>query len=160
MRVEQQLAIKASPEEIWEYISDPTNYLHFMSGITRWEVRSEKPSGLGARYRTLLKVGSSEVGGLVEVVEFDPRRDMAWSSITGIEQRGRWRLRPIDDERTRVTLRLTYQAGGGIFGLFADRVASGTVRRHLQASLRALKRNVEAERLRRANRAKREAATA
>ena len=34
------------------------------------------------------------------------RRDLAWTSVTGIDQRGRWRLRETDDGRTRVTLRL------------------------------------------------------
>lgn len=160
MRVESQLPIKATPTEIWDYIVEPSNILHFMSGVTRWEVVSEERTGLGARYRTLLKVGTAEIGGLIELVEFDPARDLAWSSVTGIEQRGRWRLRAIDEERTSVKLRLQYQAGGGILGVITDRLAAGTVRRHLQASLRALKRNIEAERLRSANRDKRAAAAA
>jgi uncharacterized membrane protein len=158
MRVEAQLQIKATPVEIWEYITEPSNVLHFMSGITRWEVASEQRTGLGARYKTLLKVGSAEIGGLIELVEFDEARDLAWSSVTGIEQRGRWRLRAMDEERTWVKLRLQWQSGGGILGVITDRVAAGTVRRHLQATLRSLKRNIEAERLRRANRAKRAAA--
>ena len=41
---------------------------------------------------------------------------MAWTSVTGIDQRGRWRLRETEDGRTRVTLRLAYGAPGGILG--------------------------------------------
>ena len=37
---------------------------------------------------------------------------MAWTSITGIDQRGRWRLREADDGRTQVELRLCYSPGG------------------------------------------------
>ena len=40
-----------------------------------------------------MRAGSAEIGGLVEVVEWDEGRDMAWTSVTGIDQRGRWRLR-------------------------------------------------------------------
>ena len=40
-----------------------------------------------------MRVGSAEVGGLIETVEFGPERDLAWTSVTGIDQRGRWRLR-------------------------------------------------------------------
>ena len=40
-----------------------------------------------------MRVGSAEVGGLIEVVEFSPDCDLAWNSVTGIDQRGRWRLR-------------------------------------------------------------------
>jgi uncharacterized membrane protein len=159
MRVEAQLPIKATPAEIWEYITEPSNTLHFMSGITRWEVESEeKRTGLGARYKTLMKVGTAEAGGLVEIVEWAEPSDLAWSSITGIDQRGRWRLRRIDEERTMAKLRLQWGSPGGLLGVITDRVAAGTVRRHLQATLRSLKRNIEAERLRRANRAKRAAA--
>ncbi len=59
-----------------------------------------------------MRAGSAEVGGLVEVVEWDERCDMAWSSVNGIDQRGRWRLREQEDGTTKVTLRLAYQAPG------------------------------------------------
>ena len=73
MRVaESKLEISAPPALVWEYVSDPSRYLHFMSGVTRWEVVGDKRVGLGARYRMLLRVGSAEVGGLIEVVEFVP----------------------------------------------------------------------------------------
>src|SRR3712207_8256461 len=61
-----------------------SRYLHFMSGVTRWSVEGERETGLGARYRMLIRVGSAEVGGLIEVVEFKPGRDLAWTSVTGI----------------------------------------------------------------------------
>ena len=150
MRVEAKLEISAPPALVWEYVSDPSRYLHFMSGITRWEVVGDKRVGLGARYRMLLRVGSAEVGGLIEVVEFVRDADLAWTSITGIDQRGRWRLRPANDGRTTVTtLRLSYGvAGSGIWGWLADRVSAPTVRGHLRRSLQQLKRQVEHEQLR------------
>ena len=50
---------------------------------------------------------SAEIGGLVEVVEYDEPRDLAWTSVTGIDQRGRWRLRErAAAHRTHVELRL------------------------------------------------------
>jgi uncharacterized membrane protein len=152
MRVESSLDISAPPALVWEYVSDPSRYLHFMSGITRWEVVGSKRSGLGARYRMLLRVGSAEVGGLIELVEFMREADLAWTSITGIDQRGRWRLRPADDGRTTVTtLRLSYGvAGAGISGWLAEHVAAPSVRGHLRRSLQQLKRQVEHEQLRNA----------
>ena len=150
MRVNSDIVIGAPAELVWQTISDPSRYLHFMSGITRWEVVGGKRIGLGARYRMLLRVGSAEVGGLIEVVEFVKDADLAWTSITGIDQRGRWRLRPANDGRTTVTtLRLSYGvAGSGIWGWLADRVSAPTVRGHLRRSLQQLKRQVEHEQLR------------
>jgi uncharacterized membrane protein len=150
MRVESKLEISAPPALVWEYVSDPARYLHFMSGITRWEVVGSKRSGLGARYRMLLRVGSAEVGGLIEIVEFVRDQDLAWTSITGIDQRGRWRLRSGNDGRSTVTtLRLSYGiAGSGFSGWLAEHVAAPSVRGHLRRSLQQLKRQVEHEQLR------------
>jgi uncharacterized membrane protein len=165
VRVAAQIDITTPPDAIWAFIDDPGRYLHFMSGVTRWEVTGEQASGLGARYRMLMRVGSAEVGGLVEVVEHTPGCDMAWVSVMGIDQRGRWRLRPRGTEQpdgrgaiTRVELRLSYGvAGAGIFGFIAEHVAARTVRDHLRRSLQQLKRQVEHEQLRTAAAARRAA---
>jgi uncharacterized membrane protein len=158
MRIVEAVEITAPPEAVWEHISDPERYLHFFSGITRWEVVGDQPTGLGARYRMLLRVGSAEVGGVVEVIEFDEHRDMAWTSVTGLDQRGRWRLRTRPSNRTRVELRLSYGvAGSGLFGWVAERVAAPTVRGHLRRTLHQLKRSVEQEETRRRAAARRAA---
>jgi uncharacterized membrane protein len=129
-----------------------------MSGVTRWEVVGDQATGIGARYRMLMHVGSAEVGGLVEVVEHDAPCDLAWVSVVGIDQRGRWRLRDVGHDRTRVELRLSYGvAGSGIFGWLAEHVAAPTVRGHLRRSLQQLKRQVEHEQLRTAAAARRAA---
>ena len=157
MRVVETIEISAPPESIWEHIAEPSRYLHFMSGFTRWEVASpENPRGLGARYRMLMRVGSAEVGGLIEIVERSRPTDLAWVSVTGIDQRGRWRLRErvsredsLGTGRTSVELRLAYGvAGSGLFGWISERLAAPTVRDHLRRSLQQLKRQVEHDELR------------
>ena len=151
MRVEADIEIGAPAELIWKQVSNPSRYLDFMSGVTRWEVASEERSGAGARYRMLLRIGSAEVGGLIEIVEFVEPTDLAWTSVTGVDQRGRWRLReqPGDSPRTKVELRLAYGvAGAGISGFVAEQIAAPSVRGHLRRSLWQLKRQVEHEQLR------------
>jgi uncharacterized membrane protein len=150
MRTCADVDISAPPELIWEFVDDPSRYLHFMAGMTRWEVVGKRSTGLGARYRMLMLVRSAEVGGLVEVVEWEQARDLAWTSVTGIDQRGRWRLRERPEGRTHVELRLSYGvAGAGLFGWLAERVAAPTVQDNLRRSLHQLKRQVEHEQLRR-----------
>jgi len=153
MRVEAAVDIAAPPEAGWAYVSDPGRVLHFMSGVTRWEVVSDEPTGRGARYRMLMRVGSAEIGSLVEVVEFAENSDLAWTSVTGVDQRARWRLRTRsadpDQPRTHVQFRLSYGvAGAGIPGWIAERLSAPQVRQHLQRSLAELKRQVEHEQLR------------
>ncbi len=161
MRVEESIPIAAPQQEIWETIADPSNYRRFIYGVTRWDVEGEQATGLGARYAMRMRVGSAQVGGLIEIVEFDPPRDLAWTSVLGLDQRGRWRLRERPGNRTHAELRLSYGvAGAGIFGWLSERVAAPTVGGHLQRSVRQLKRQVEHEQQRRRAAARREARSA
>ncbi|MEA2390761.1 MAG: hypothetical protein QOK31_870, partial [Solirubrobacteraceae bacterium] len=136
MRVQAQVEISAPPEAVWKLLAEPTRYLEFMSGVTRWEVQDDRPTGVGARYRMLILVGSAEIGGLIEVVEWSEPRDLAWTSVTGVDQRGRWRLRERGHGRTRVELRLSYGvAGSGPLGWVAERLGAPQVSGHLRRSL-------------------------
>ena len=148
MRLNESVVISAPPPAVWDYVSDLDNYLEFMSGVTRWDAEGERRSGLGARRRMLIKVGSAEVGGLIEVVECDAPNDLAWSSVTGVDQRGRVRVRPAGAASTRVELRYQYGvAGAGISGWIAEHVAAPTIARHLRRSLHRLKRVVEEQKV-------------
>jgi uncharacterized membrane protein len=160
MRVQAEIDVAAPPELVWDFITDPTRYLHFMNGVTRWEVASEQERGCGARYRMLMRVGSAEVGGLVEIVEHEEPRDLAWTSVTGVDQRGRWRLRErAGGARSHVELRLQYGvAGAGVLGWLAEQLAAPTVRENLRRSLHELKRQAEHEQARAAAAARRAAA--
>ena len=104
-------------------MSDPRCYRRFMHHVTELTHKGGPERGLGARFTIHLRVGSADVGGLVEVVEFDEPADLAWTSVTGIDQRLRWRLRETDDHRTRVTLRLAYEAPGGLLGTLSEQVS-------------------------------------
>jgi len=123
--------------------------MSFMSGVTRWEVAGERRTGLGARYRVLFRVGAAEIGGLIEVVEWEQPAELAWTSVTGIDQRGRWRLRELSNSRTKVELRMAYGvAGAGLWGWLAEQVAAPAVARHLHRTLAQLRRMLEQEQLR------------
>jgi uncharacterized membrane protein len=149
MRVNGDIEVAAPIDLVWSIVTDPERVLSYMSGVTRWEVAGDEPTGLGARYQTLLRVGAAEVGGLIEVVEWMAPSEFAWTSVTGVDQRGRWRLRERPHQRTRVELRLAYGvAGAGLIGWVAERVAAPTVSGHVRRTLRQLKRMVEHEQLR------------
>ena len=146
MRIEQKVTVDAPRHLVWEYVTEPANYPVFIDGLTRWDVAGDRHKGLGARYRMLIRVGAADVGGLIEIVEWQPEGDMAWSSVTGVDQRGRWRLREVAEDRTRVIFRFQYGvAGGGIPGLIAERVAAISLNRRFRVSLLNLKRAVETE---------------
>jgi uncharacterized membrane protein len=149
MRVTSDAVLAAPIEDVWSIVTDPERALSYMSGVTRWEVAGERPRGLGARYRMLFRIGAAEVGGLVEVVEFDEPCDYAWTSVTGLDHRGRWRLRETPGGRTRVEFRLAYVVeGAGLSGWVAERIAAPTVSGHVRRTVQQLSRLVEHEQLR------------
>ncbi|HMJ96227.1 MAG TPA: AMP-binding protein, partial [Thermoleophilaceae bacterium] len=137
MRAERDIRIDASREEVWELVSDPDNYSRFWHGLTRLDRKNDE-HGCGARFAMRMHVGSADIGGLIEIVEFDEPADMAWHSITGIDHRVRWRLREADDGRTKVTLRMSWDSPGGLLGMAADRVGAPMVARILQQTLQNL----------------------
>lgn len=143
MRVERSCVIKADRDAVWKIVSDPDRYPSFMTSLERWESANDQAAGVGARYTVHWKIGSVPVGGLIEVVEFDENRDIAWVGITGISLRGRIRLRDGREGETKVTFRLSYQAPGGIFGYIADRIAVRQVGRNVAETLKCLKGLVE-----------------
>jgi acyl-CoA synthetase (AMP-forming)/AMP-acid ligase II/uncharacterized membrane protein len=144
MRVERDILIDASPEEIWELVSNPDEYGRFWHGLTRLERKNDE-EGLGARFALRMRIGSADVGGLTEIVECDEHADMAWTSITGIDHRVRWRLREADDGRTKVVLRLSWDSPGGLLGSAADRVAAPMVATTLEETLKNLALELEDE---------------
>ncbi|MFI5028546.1 MAG: SRPBCC family protein [Solirubrobacterales bacterium] len=164
MRINESTVAAAPAETVWHYLADPENYLRFMSGITHWEVVGDKVNGLGARYRILVRVGAAEVGGLVEMVEWNEPFDIAWHSVTGVDHRGRWRIRERGEGRTGIEFRFAYGVvGAGIPGLVTEIAAALTVRRQMRRTLRRLKHEVEHEQRRletELRRAAREAARA
>jgi uncharacterized membrane protein len=146
MRINESVKVDASCEDVWNFIAEVDNYPKFLVGLTRWEVIGENRGGLGARFRTLIHIGAADVGGLIEVVEWHPPTDIAFTSVTGLDQRGRWRIRDAGEGRSRVEFRWAYGvAGGGLGGLIAERLAAPTLRRNLRQSLQALKRALEGD---------------
>ena len=139
MRLQRRVDIDADRDSVWKRVSDPGCYPEFMANLERWDAMTEGPVGVGARYTGHWKIGSVPVGGVIEVVEFDEARDLAWIGITGITQRGRFRLRDCADGGTRVVFRMSYEAPGGVLGLVADWVAARQVGRTMTQTLENLR---------------------
>jgi uncharacterized membrane protein len=149
MRVSANAKVAAPIDQVWSFVSDPERVLSFMSGVTRWEVEGTRRTGLGTRYRVLFRIGAAEIGGLIEVVEWEQPTELAWTSVLGVDQRGRWRLRQLSDGGTRVELRMAYGvAGSGPWGWLAERAAAPIVSSHLGRTVAQLKRMIEHEQLR------------
>jgi uncharacterized membrane protein len=142
MRVDESIEIGAERERVWRHVSEPERYGEFMVGSSWEPVPGEPTTGVRARFSIAIEAGSIDLGGIVEVVEYEPPHELSWTNITGIDQRGRWVLRDLDG-RTRVTLRVSYQVPGGVLALVASQLGRPIIRRDVRRSLEALKEIVE-----------------
>jgi uncharacterized membrane protein len=142
MRVEESITIAAPRERVWPRVAEPIGYSEFMVGSSWKPIPGEPSSGLRARFWLNVDVGSTDLGGTVELVEFDPPHELAWTNVSGIDNRGRWILRERDGG-TEVTMRFSYQVPGGVLALIASRLSAPMMRRDVRKSLAALKALLE-----------------
>lgn len=142
MRIEESIEVNAGTDRVWRLIEDPAALTGLDDGLSI-EADPETPKGgLRARYRVLWRVGPVPVGTDVEIVELTPGRELAWTSLTGVDHRLRFRLRELDGSRTRLVLRFGYSSPGPL-GPLADLASYGRLRATLQRLLAAVKTEAE-----------------
>ncbi|MGH2728086.1 MAG: SRPBCC family protein [Actinomycetota bacterium] len=141
MRVHQSIVVDRPPKEVWSLVGDLERSPEFFAGITKWDPKSEQRSGVGARYRVLMQIGSIQAGGTIHVTEWEENRLFAWESETGIEMTGRTEIEP-EGAGTRVHLEIAFTLPGPA-GWLVERITGRIVGRNLWATLLAARRMIE-----------------
>ncbi len=142
MRIEESRTTSASPGEVWELIGDPAELGRLSERLTVTPLEPDQEVGVGARYRVLLDFGAAPVGSNVEVVEYEPGRELAWTSLTGVDHRFRLRIREGSPGGSRLTLRFGYDSPGPL-GTISDFAAFRSVRSILEEAIDALARRAD-----------------
>jgi fatty-acyl-CoA synthase len=141
MRLEEKVEVAAPPAAVWAVISDPLVFGRLRDAVTVEELEAGTVPGVGARYRVLIVVGSVPVGGNVEVIEFTKDRDLAWTTLTGVDHRMRLRVREAAGG-SQLTLRFGYNSPG-LLGPIADVAAFRSLRRTLRDLLGLVVQEIE-----------------
>jgi len=107
----------------------------FMTGVRSVEQLSD------ARVRWTVEIGGLQRQWEAEIVEQVPDRSIAWASVSGARNAGRVSFEALDDERTQVTLELTFEPDG-----LADKLGDtfGVVGRRAETDLENFKEFLEA----------------
>src|SRR5437764_13462637 len=113
IRLRRSALIDREPAEVFALLSDLGRYPELFVGISRWEPRSRRRRGVGARFRVLMRVGSIEAGGTLAITEWKPNERIRWASEAGVEQKGGWRLEPAHGG-TRLHLEIEYALPGAV----------------------------------------------
>ena len=145
MRIEARLPVAAPSDEVWAVVSDPCVIGALSDTLFVEELEPGSKPGVGTRYRALLRVGPVPVGGNVEIIEFNEPRDMAWTTLTGVDHRLRIRIRERVEGGTWLTVRFAYDSPG-LLGSVADLASFPTVRGAIHDLLRQMVERVERDR--------------
>jgi uncharacterized membrane protein len=139
-----RVRIAASPEAVFDFIDHWPNAMSYLRRVDRWElVDPEGGTGVGAVFRIGVQAGPTHLDGRLKVTDHERPRTIAFRSLDGPRVEGRWTLTP-NGEATDVELFASYDLPGGIIGRVVGSFVSRNAQNDLNASLRELKRLVEA----------------
>ena len=135
--------IAAPVEAVFAYVDDHKNTTKYMQGLTRWKPTTDKVHGKDAEFEVVMKAGPMDLGSVVHITDWKENATIAWKSISGFKQTGKWAFKKKGESACEATLDMEYDLGGGIAGRMVGKVAEPAVRHNLTKSVEALKETTE-----------------
>ena len=134
--------INAPVEAVFGYVDNYKNTTKYMKGLTRWEPAGDIVHGKDAEFDVVMKAGPANLGSIVHITGWTENKTIAWKSIEGFKQTGKWAFTKKGDT-TEATFDMDYELGGGIAGKLLAKAADPVVRMNLESSVTALKEQTE-----------------
>ncbi|MGC9665086.1 type II toxin-antitoxin system RatA family toxin [Planosporangium sp. 12N6] len=136
------LDIRAPAARVWQVVTDIERYPDSMDSV-RWVKILDDTDPLARRsgWSVLLKGSILE---WEEVERLDPERlVMAFHQVTGDMETfdGQWRVTPLDDGRTNVTLRISFEIGIPLLAEMLNPVAERSLRANCREMLLGIERD-------------------
>ena len=143
-QITSRVHVNAPPEAVFDFIDHYQNAMRYMRRMVRYElVDPSGGTGVGAEFLIAVEAAGKRLDGHIRVTEHERPNKIAFRTIKGVRVEGDWTFRP-EGDGTRVTLHSIYEPPGGIIGRLVASFISRNAQSDLDASLRELKRLVEA----------------
>jgi uncharacterized protein YndB with AHSA1/START domain len=145
VRIQDITIIDRPVEDVWRFVSDPSNDPKWYQGTMKVRQIPEGPTVVGTTFEAVIQFrGRSLVAG-VRCIVLNPNQEVTWKFTSGLMKRSTdsWRMEPIDEKSTRLT-RVFDMSVSGFWRLIQPIVARGTKRAH-EAEIHNVKRILEGE---------------
>jgi len=134
--IEKTVAIKASPEKVFDLIARVEDFTKYSSLI-------KEISAIGPKtYHWIVNIHGIEFEWDGRVVEMIKPRKFVWQSIKGIQNSGSYTLESVKDG-TRVTFSMEYHLPSAILERLAEIIAGGFMERMASEILENVKKELE-----------------
>ncbi len=141
-RVEQSIAISASPEEVFDYASSLENIARWQSGISSARLLSDGPIGIGSKALVVRDLLGQHIEAPLEVTAYDPPSLLELHSVvSGVRADASLVVKP-RGHGARITFAMEIRASG-LTGFMESMIASAA-EADITRSLDRLKELIEA----------------
>jgi uncharacterized membrane protein len=145
VRIEDSASIDRPVEEVWRFVSDPSNTPQWYQGTLEVKELSEGPLAVGTTFEVVVHYrGRSLVFG-ARCTVLNQNNEVTWEFISGLTKGSTdsWRMKPMDEQSTRVTRVFDLRVSGP-WRVIQPLIARGTKRAHA-AEIHTVKRILEGE---------------
>jgi uncharacterized protein YndB with AHSA1/START domain len=140
--IEESVLIQRSPEEVFNFVTDPTKTALWQTTVDVSRQVTPGPMAVGTRATDVRRFLGRRIESEWEVIEHDPPRRSAVRGVSGpIPFTGRYTLEPVEGA-TRFTSAVELDAHG--FFKLAEPIFAGIAGREMRSNLGHLKDLLEA----------------
>lgn len=135
----QSIVVRRPYDLVAKVATEPGVLLPLVAGIGRFQFIAANDDGT-EEWDMFLDIGAVHVGGRVHVVPDPPR--LSWRSVRGTRHSMEVEVAEHPDG-AQVSMTITVQLGGALFGRLAEALAKNIAGRHLVAGLEQLRHHLE-----------------
>jgi uncharacterized protein YndB with AHSA1/START domain len=112
--IESGVDIARPPEDVFSYVTDPSRFGEWQSGVISGHIEGDGPPGVGSRCMMTRRIGGSDRTSTSEITEISPPRSWAIRGIDGpIRANVNVTVTPLQDGgQSHVTIQLDFQGYG------------------------------------------------
>jgi uncharacterized protein YndB with AHSA1/START domain len=145
VRIQDSTIIDRPVEEVWSFVSDPSNTPKWFQGTMEVRQRSEGPLVVGTTFEAVVHYRGRPLVFGARCTVLNQNKKLTWEFTSGPTKGSKdtWWMEPMDEQSTRLT-RVFDLSVSGTWRLIQPIIARGTKRAH-EAEMHNVKRILEGE---------------